>query len=84
MYFTHGRPLVAARYRDPGAAADGRSLAKEGSEDTTLNEIQKILYSTEVRSLLLLPTALIADNTPQDGFEVPEGGVAPGDEEETF
>lgn len=41
-------------------------LAKEGREDTTLSEIQKILYSTE------------------DGFEVPEGGVATGDEEETF
>ena len=31
-------------------------LAKEGREDTTLSEIQKILYSTEVRSPLLLPT----------------------------
>ncbi|KAH9059889.1 calponin homology domain-containing protein [Lactarius vividus] len=41
-------------------------LAKDGREDTTLNEIQKILYSTE------------------DGFEVPEGGVPQGDEEETF
>lgn len=41
-------------------------LAKEGREDVTLSEIQKILYSTE------------------DGFEVPEGGAAGGDEEETF
>jgi hypothetical protein len=31
-------------------------LAKEGREDTVLNEIQKILYSTEVRHTTPLPS----------------------------
>ncbi|KAI0056388.1 hypothetical protein BV25DRAFT_1832268 [Artomyces pyxidatus] len=42
------------------------ALESAGSDDETLREIQKILYSTE------------------DGFEVPEAGALPVDEEETF
>jgi len=44
------------------------TLEADGKDDETLREIQKILYSTEAS---------------QEGFEVPEGGVAV-DEEETF
>lgn len=60
-------------------------LAKEGREDTTLSEIQKILYSTEVRLPSSLSLGSLNVRTPhQDGFEVPEAGAAGADEEETF
>jgi hypothetical protein len=63
-------------------------LAKDGKEDATLSEIQKILYSTEVchSSILLFFIARFPYDftTPQEGFEVPESGVAGADEEETF
>lgn len=66
-------------------------LEGEGKDDNTLREIQKILYSTEVRnpdsSHLIIPFALITLDHAlfdlQEGFEVPEAG-APLDEEETF
>jgi hypothetical protein len=60
-------------------------LAKEGREDVTLSEIQKILYSTEVRRQSVFLSFLDSRYTIlKDGFEVPEGGAAGGDEEETF
>lgn len=58
-------------------------LEGKSEDDVTLREIQKILYSTEVR----LPQPHIdhwltnLTNT-QEGFEVPEGAAV--DEEETF
>jgi RP/EB family microtubule-associated protein len=53
-----------------------------GKEDETLKDIQKILYSTEVRlEKIVLRSYLI--HHFQEGFEVPEGGAAV-DEEETF
>jgi hypothetical protein len=60
-------------------------LAKEGRDDVTLGEIQKILYSTEVgRYLNALDFIDLLSTILQDGFEVPESGAAQGDEEETF
>jgi hypothetical protein len=63
-------------------------LAKEGREDVTLGEIQKILYSTEVRryqnTLVIISFIDLLCMIHQDGFEVPESGAAAGDEEETF
>lgn len=63
-------------------------LEGEGKDDHTLREIQKILYSTEVRdvdsSYSIAPSILITRSSiVQEGFEVPEAG-APLDEEETF
>ena len=60
---------------------------KTEKEDHTLSEIQKILYSTEVRIIQFILYSGIKTHHKifciQDGFEVPEG--TPGvEEEETF
>ena len=56
------------------------TLAQEDKDDPVLRDIQKILYSTEVRSRPFLPLCGMLI-TVQERFEVPEGAV---DEEETF
>jgi RP/EB family microtubule-associated protein len=61
-------------------------LESEGQDDVTLREIQKILYSTEVRCLSF-GTNHHYWIREQEGFEVPEGEEQNGaivDEEETF
>lgn len=49
-----------------------------------LEEIQKILYSTEVRRIYRSENLMSTEGMAQDGFEVPERDGLAVDEEETF
>lgn len=59
------------------------NLEGKGETDETLGEIQKLLYSTEVRPQFVISPRFADFPFSQDGFEVPEGGAGL-DEEETF
>ena len=57
--------------------------AAGASPDETLADITKILYSTEVRAIVLV-APIGAHRRVQEGFEVPDTVEEHLDEEETF